>query len=321
MHVDHIAWIATTSLGLFGVLLFFVHTSLVLMRSMERSRMSRGPLLKNFYIRRLFRIYPLSILAVLVALALRLDSDIHGIAGLSTGALPGKLAIISQLLLVQNVMHVKSNLNVLWSLPFEVQMYLLLPFLFTWICGKRMFWPLMALWFGSVIAAAAQPHVAALNRVSILLFVPNFLAGLIAFTLPRVERLKAYLWPVFVFGPILVFTLKPLQQTGWGLCLVLGALIPSFAELTAPWLCAASQRIATYSYGIYLSHQFSIWIALGVLASHSLWLRIPVLMGLLVILPILLYQGIEKPMIRVGTRLAAVRTPERMPNADAAVAA
>src|SRR5258708_20853195 len=212
MHVDHIAWIATTALGLFGVLLFFVHTSLVLMRSMERSRMSRGPLLKNFYIRRLFRIYPLSILAVLVALALRLDSDIHGIAGLSTGALPGKLAIISQLLLVQNVMHVKSNLNVLWSLPFEVQMYLLLPFLFTWICGQRMFWPLMALWFGSVIAAAAQPHVAALNRVSILLFVPNFLAGLIAFTLPRVDRLEAYLCPVFVFGPILLFPLNPLQQ-------------------------------------------------------------------------------------------------------------
>src|SRR5258708_7308630 len=320
VHVDHIGWIETTSLGLFGVLLFFVHTSLVLMHSMERSRMSGRPLLKNFYVRRLFRIYPLSTLAVLSVLALGLDSDIHGIAGLSSGALPGKVSIISQLLLMQNLTHVKSNLNVLWSLPFEVQMYLLLPFLFIWIRGKRMFWPLMALWLGSVIAATVQPYVAALNRLSVILFVPNFLAGLIAFTLPRLERVKAYLWPVFVLGLVLVFTLEPVRGTGWGLCLILGAFIPSFADLTTTWLCAASQRIATYSYGIYLSHQFSIWVALGVLASHSLWLRIPVLMGLLVLLPVLLYHCIEKPMIRVGMRLAAGRTREPMPNTVAVAA-
>src|SRR5258708_4164978 len=104
-HIEQIGWIATTSLGRFGVLLFFVHTSLVLMRSMERSGISGGSLVKNFYIRRAFRIYPLSLLAVVTALALRLDSDIHGISGLSNGALPGRLAIVSQLLLVQNLTH------------------------------------------------------------------------------------------------------------------------------------------------------------------------------------------------------------------------
>ncbi len=75
-------------------------------------------------------------------------------------------------------------------------------------------------------------------------------------------------------------------------------------EITTPWLRTVSNRIATYSYGIYLSHQFSIWIALGVLAQRSLWLRIPVLVALLVVLPVILYHAIERPMIQSGIRLA-----------------
>src|SRR5437667_4195908 len=72
MYVDRIGWIPTSSLGHFGVLLFFVHTSLVLMYSMDRSGPTGPSLLKNFYIRRIFRIYPLSILTVLVAFLLHL---------------------------------------------------------------------------------------------------------------------------------------------------------------------------------------------------------------------------------------------------------
>ena len=82
MHIEHIAWVPTSSLGLFGVLLFFVHTSLVLMYSLHRSKDRCGlhgpPLLRDFYIRRAFRIYPLSILAICVALALHLGSDVNG---------------------------------------------------------------------------------------------------------------------------------------------------------------------------------------------------------------------------------------------------
>jgi peptidoglycan/LPS O-acetylase OafA/YrhL len=320
MQVERIGWIPTTSLGRFGVLLFFVHTSLVLMQSMERSGMTGWPLWRNFYIRRFFRIYPLSILTVLIALALGLDSNINGIAGLSKGSPPGTVSIVSQLLLVQNLTQVKSIVNVLWSLPYEVQMYLVLPFLFVWIRGKRMFWPLTTVWLGSLITATIQPHVHLLSRLSILLFVPNFLAGLIAFTLPPLARMRAFLWPAFVLGLVLAFTLRPVLQTGWVLCLILGMLIPSFAELTTPWLRAASQQIATYSYGIYLSHQFSIWVALGVLASHSLWLRIPVLAGLLVLLPVMLYHWVEKPMIQLGIRLASNPTHDRIMRTKAAVA-
>src|SRR4030088_2844768 len=76
--------------GLFGVLLFFVHTSLVLMYSMQRSPMAGFALVIAFYIRRFFRIYPLSILAVLTAVALHLHADGRG---LSFGPRPSPLEL------------------------------------------------------------------------------------------------------------------------------------------------------------------------------------------------------------------------------------
>jgi peptidoglycan/LPS O-acetylase OafA/YrhL len=294
-----------TSLGLFGVLLFFVHTSLVLMLSMDRSGLSGVSLVKDFYIRRVFRIYPLSILAVASAVALHLDSNINGVDGLSYGPLPGKLAILSQVLLVQNVAHVKSIVNVLWSLPFEVQMYLFLPFLFACVRRKRAFWALLALWIVSLLPALVQPQIAALNRVSLLRFVPCFLPGIIAFTIPRSPRLGSYLWPIFILGLVTAFTFDPVLPMGWVLCLALGLLLPFFVEIQTESIRTVSNRIATYSYGIYVSHQFCIWLALGVLAARPLWLRLGVLSTSLVGLPILLYHFIEKPMIGVGVRLAA----------------
>jgi peptidoglycan/LPS O-acetylase OafA/YrhL len=295
----------TSFLGLFGVLLFFVHTSLVLMYSMQRGGLHGRPLLKDFYIRRVFRVYPLSILAVAAALVLHLDSNINGIAGLSHGSVPGAKAIISQFLLVQNVFHVKSLVNVLWSLPFELQMYVFLPFLFAWVERNRVFWWLLALWIASCLGAWAQPHVAFLDRASLLRFVPCFLPGIIAFVLPRTARLKSFLWPPFVVGVIAAFALIPTLAMGWFLCLLLGLGIPFFEEIKDGSVRFVSHRIATYSYGIYVSHQFCIWFALGVLANRPIWLRISVLVSSLVVAPVVLYHCLEEPMIQLGIRLAA----------------
>jgi peptidoglycan/LPS O-acetylase OafA/YrhL len=319
LNVDQIGWMPT-SWGIFGVLLFFVHTCLVLMYSMRRSELTGWPLVRNFVTRRVFRIYPLSILAVLAALALHLDSDVNGIRGLSSAALPGKVDIASNLLLTQNLTYTKSIVNVLWSLPFELQMYAFLPFIFMWIRGKRMLWPLLGLWAGSVIAGLFLPHLHGLGRLSILLFVPNFLPGVLAFSLPYVPRFKSFLWPAFILALVAVFTVYSEVWKGWVLCLLLGIMIPSFAEIKTRWLRLASNRIATYSYGIYLAHQFCIWIALGLLASHPLWLRITVLIVSLVGLPVLLYHAIEKPMIELGIRIAARFTePRALPGAPAAL--
>jgi peptidoglycan/LPS O-acetylase OafA/YrhL len=323
MHIEHIAWVPTSSLGFFGVLLFFVHTSLVLMYSMDRTTHRSGlhgaSLLRDFYIRRIFRIYPLSILAICVAVALHLGSDVNGVAGLSYALLPSKLAILSQLLLVQNLVHVKSTVNVLWSLPYEVQMYLFLPFLFAWVQRKRVFWSLLAIWTISVFAAWAQMNIAPLGLLSLLRFVPCFLPGVIAYASPATPRLRAYVWPIFILGLVGAFAQNPTLQMGWVLCLILGLLIPFFHEIQSRPIRLISNRIATYSYGIYISHQFCIWFALGILASRPLWLRVGVLCLSLVLVPILLYHAIEKPMILLGIRLVT-RLRDKEPEAMAVAA-
>lgn len=298
-------------MGAFGVLLFFVHTCLVLMYSMQRSSMAGRPLAVNFYVRRIFRIYPLSILAVLTALALHLDSGVHGVPGLSRAAPVAIGRVVSNLLLVQNVVKPGSIINVLWSLPYEVQMYIFLPMLFMWVRGKHgAVRKLCGLWLAAVIVATVQglvPYAGALSlfkRLTLLQFVPNFLPGIIAFALPNKPRISSGLWLPFILLLVAAYLLWPRDATGWVLCLILGCAIPFFEEIQSEWLRILSNRIATYSYGIYLSHQFCIWFVDDPLSSLSWWVKIPLLTGLLIGVPVVLYHGIERPMIRVGARLA-----------------
>jgi peptidoglycan/LPS O-acetylase OafA/YrhL len=64
------------SLGRFGVILFFVHTSFVLMGSLERLQQTGTDdwtLTLGFWCRRLFRIYPLSILFVVLMMVFRIS--------------------------------------------------------------------------------------------------------------------------------------------------------------------------------------------------------------------------------------------------------
>src|ERR1700730_3742749 len=109
-----------TDFGLLGVMLFFVHTTLVLMFSMERQRArSNAPLFFPFMVRRCFRIYPLAILVVTFVYLFRIPSDLQF----------GKFDLLHQnvgnfvanLLLIQNVTRQKANPGPLWSLPLEIK--------------------------------------------------------------------------------------------------------------------------------------------------------------------------------------------------------
>jgi len=171
----HLAWRAgvqsnvLVNLAYLGVILFFVHTALVLMFSLERLS-GDGPkrLVARFYIRRAFRIYPLSAVTVLTVFAFRTSRGVHW-------RHPVKL-LVSNLLLTQNIVHAGLISDPLWSLPFEVQMYLLLPFVFFLLRLP----PLARLGIAGLIYAIAL----SLARVlPITRYFPCFLDGVVAYVL------------------------------------------------------------------------------------------------------------------------------------------
>src|SRR5947209_13081073 len=113
------------NMGRFGVLMFFVHTSLVLMMSIHRLERSGQGIFAAFYLRRLFRLFPLSVFCVLTVWMLRLPRAPWWpqLAYIDAGTL------LSNLTLTMNMTYKEPLTSALWSLPYEAQMYVLLPFL------------------------------------------------------------------------------------------------------------------------------------------------------------------------------------------------
>src|SRR5690348_10088828 len=105
------------ALGRSGVLLFFVHTSLVLMASLERSGESAVP----FLVRRAWRLYPLAIVTVLAVVTLRLQPGVQPPRG---GWTISASELVANLTLTQTLFGMNGFPAPLWSLSVELEMYL-----------------------------------------------------------------------------------------------------------------------------------------------------------------------------------------------------
>lgn len=302
-------------LGIFGVYVFFVHTSLVLMLSLERqwNRWGRNAVFTRFMIRRCFRIYPLSILVLIFVLAFRIPQAMLT-PGKWLAAEPTLWDIFSNFALIQNLTKSDSIIGVLWSLPYEMQMYLFLPWLFLLLRPSRTIWKCVIIWALSISAALLALHHP--RRIpDMALFIPCFLPGVIAYQTLRKKcfRLPAFVWP-FVVVAVTVLHLAAMNwavkhgaEIRWGVrwasALILGFVVPRFYQISARWLVMISHAIARYSYGIYLTHTFAIWLAFERLAKLP-GIEKAVLFGITGIgLPVLLYHTVEEPMIRIGRRV------------------
>ncbi|THJ23739.1 MAG: acyltransferase [Nitrospira sp. CG24D] len=287
------------AVGQFGVLLFFVHTSLVLMMTLERIEYSGQPFFSTFYLQRVFRIYPLSMVCVGLIVAWHLPR-----APWWPWSEVGVSTIVANLLLYTNLVYEPVVTSVLWSLPYEVQMYAVLPFLY--LAGKRYgLKGLMGLWLVAGVGALIQPLIS--ERLAIAQFVPCFLAGVASYFLGRRARRFPSVGLVLVIllaGVPLMYESVLGVSAKWLACLLVGFALPYIQELQLTWLRTAVAWIARYSYGIYLTHLYALWIAFVVLNDYPLGVRWLVLLVLSAGLPVVLFHLIEAPMMALGVRLA-----------------
>jgi peptidoglycan/LPS O-acetylase OafA/YrhL len=297
-------------LAIFGVLVFFVHTCLVLMFSLERLCSQPRMIAVRFYIRRILRIYPLAIACVGFCVLLRIPRTpwqpmvAHG-------------HLLSNFLLSENIVG-GDNTSVsgpLWSLPYEVQMYLLLPFLF--FAARK--WGIPGAWLlwlsGLFIAIAPSGQVAHLLHVGVsypilfsaVRFFPCFLAGVLAYALFKsvTPFLSHRLWPMWIIMLAIAYSFAPPSRLmDWLTCLALGLTIPRFKETPANWLSASSNTVAKYSYGIYLSHLPIMTMIF--MTGWALGFKIAACIALFAVVPVALYHCLEAPCIHYSIRKTSV---------------
>lgn len=282
-----------------GVLIFFVHTSMVLMLSLERTKATGSTLFGSFYLRRAFRIYPLSIFCVCIAMIVQRSPELS--EGVRHWRWP---EFLSNLALTTNLTYSANMVGGLWTLPIEMQMYMVLPFLF--VLGRRR--PTIAIasiWVLAVPLALLQMHSTA--RLNVFSYAPCFLSGVLAWKLSLTvkRRLSGAWWPFVFVGTWAVFFLAT-HDNGmwfhWFFCLTLGLAIPWFEELTFKPLRVAAHYVAKYSYGIYLSHIAVMMWSFGLPVPRPLTWAVWLVLAATV--PVAMFHFIENPLIRVGKRVS-----------------
>ena len=297
------------ALGHMGVLAFFVHTSLVLMYSLERMHAAGDHVTVPFYIRRFFRIYPLSIAAIAIATLFHVPSQVWDTAKPVSHA-----GVIANLLLVQNLWTRQQVLGPLWSLPYEVQMYVVLPALYLIAVRKKALLYLFVLFaafclFGLIL----ETRTSHLNMAA---YVPCFLAGVLCYALRRTvpQRLSAALWPVFLLAGMTIFLVgnknhdEPTTWSGWVFCLVLGMAINAFRDSRVRSINVVAEKVALYSYGMYLLHIPVLYLLFVIFGIKHAVLGVVLFFALTGLVSVAAFHLLESPFIDLGRRLSSPRT-------------
>jgi peptidoglycan/LPS O-acetylase OafA/YrhL len=292
--------------GRLGVLLFFVHTSFVLMGSMDRLGLRGRALLRSFYVRRAFRIYPLAVVCILTVVACRIPW-----LPWESFEPPRIGAVLANLTLTMNLSYTRPLIGPLWSLPIELQMYLVLPFCYLLLRERRTARPAVAVLVGAVaLAIALGPRG---HRFDVFVFAPCFVSGVLAWHLSRTTRPNVPGW-VLLPGLALLGTVYALLDDriaglhpaplAWLTCLVVALAIPRLKPSTSTGLNTAAKEIARYSYGIYVWHTVALFAGSYAL-SAPVALQVATVLLTLVALSVASFHWIEQPMIRLGARVAA----------------
>jgi peptidoglycan/LPS O-acetylase OafA/YrhL len=278
----------------------------------------------RFYLRRAFRIYPLWLVVLALTVLVKLPtSPTYAPAFHFYEARP--VEILNNVFLTFNLFsqiprsfdpqggaHI---VGASWSLAVEMQMYLFLPVLFFFARSVRQLWPLIVIDGFVIVYDRVMLNASDTN---LLACVPYFLPGIIAYVLTKKHRpmLPAWLFFPFLLAYVTVHhSIGTVRATRY-FCLLLGMMLPLFHQVRWRPVVRFSHLIARYSYGIYLCHMGAIAIADYYLRGHSPTLRAVGYLSFLIAAPVVLYHVVEKPMIRLGSRLAGHLESGREPETN-----
>lgn len=296
----------TNNLGAAGVAAFFVHTSLVLMYSLERMSESGNRVSLRFYIRRFFRVYPLSVFTVAMAAILHIPNWPRPDADAITPRI-----VVANLFLVQNLIGKVSVIGPLWSLAYEVQMYVVLPVLFFVAVKKRSF-----LYIGGLLVLFCCVGVGlsfTVGHLNMAAYVPDFLCGVLCYTLrDRIRTvIPAALWSPFVVLLVVGFcflninNIGPVYWTAWIFCIALGLGINLFHDSENRAVNAVAGKVAEYSYGMYLFHVPVLYLVFMVMDVQSAAVGALLVVAITTAASAVTYRLLEAPFIAIGKSLTS----------------
>ena len=184
---------------------------------------------------------------------------------------------MANLALVQKLTGQDDLLVPLWTLPIELQMYLVLPLCFLVARTDRAKWLAAMVMAGVALASlyrwgGVTPYrIAGLWRLRVLDFVPCFLMGVLAYALLRqrpARTLAAWWWPIIVLGNIAALVMWRVHWTvSIAFCAVLAVALAGVRDALPSTWTRMAHTIATYSYGVYLMHMLAIRVGFGVLRA------------------------------------------------------
>ncbi len=265
------------NLGALGVSIFFLISGFVILRAVERE----SPL--QFIIRRIFRIYPVSLVAVLVA-AGATAIYCHASGTLSPHSW---ISVISSGLILNGYLHYFETTPVLWSLEVELFFYLLMAALA--VLGYLGYRALLGLGILCLLftVAATFPWLhdrLPTNASGILthlsfdtLEVPFLLVGSMLYRMTRDDNfIRGSLYVVLAVAVFLAARYGYLAEHGdsggvdlkngaWALGIFVLAL---WSGMTWRWI-RPLKWVADISYPLYLVHVPLAWLCLAWLAGHG----------------------------------------------------
>jgi len=92
----------------------------------------------------------------------------------------------------------------------------------------------------------------------------------------------------------------------WILCFALACIFPLLLDMRPSWVATLCEWTARYSYGIYLTHLFGLWIAFTLLGKWlgAASLRVIAAVAITGLASIACFHLVESPLIQLGKRIA-----------------